>query len=99
MTRAFLKEYVDDVIQVSDRDAFHAARALCRREGISTGGSSGACLWAIWQYCRDLGKDDVVVTIFADGGIRYLSKMYNDEWMRDNGLIAESRPVKKERSV
>lgn len=97
ITKAFLKEYVDDVIQVSDKDAFQAARDLCRREGISTGGSSGACLWAVQQYCRNLSEDDVVVTIFADGGIRYLSKMYNDEWMKKNGLICESEAARKEK--
>jgi cystathionine beta-synthase len=89
ITKAFLKEYVDEVIQVSDRDAFATSRELCRREGISTGGSSGACLWAIRQYCRDLEEDDIVVTVFADGGIRYLSKMYNDKWMTEHGLLPE----------
>ncbi len=90
ITKAFLKEYIDEVIQVDDRAAFMAARELCRREGISTGGSSGAVLHAIRSYCKDLSKDDVVVTIFADGGIRYLSKMYNDEWMKEHGLLSKT---------
>ncbi len=100
ITKAFLKEYVDDIIQVTDRDAFRMSRELCRREGISTGGSSGACLWAIRQCCKELSEDNVVVTIFADGGIRYLSKMYNDEWMRKHGLLKESEVTEeKEKSL
>lgn len=98
ITRAFLKEYVDEVIQVDDRDAFRMARELCRSEGISTGGSSGAMLWAIRQCCGNLSENDVVVTIFADGGIRYLSKMYNDEWMKEHGMLSdveESEKVEK----
>jgi len=95
ITKAFIKEYIDDIVQVSDKDAFHMCRELCRREGISTGGSSGAVLWAIRQCCRDLKESDVVVTIFADGGIRYLSKLYNDEWMKDNGLMPEPETVEE----
>jgi len=89
ITKAFLKEYVDDVVQVDDRDAFRMARELCRSEGISAGGSSGAVLWAIRQCCGNLSENDVVVTILADGGIRYLSKMYNDEWMKEHGMLSD----------
>lgn len=88
ITQAFLKEYVDEVIVVDDRDAFYMARDLCRLEGISAGGSSGAALWAVREYCKNLSEDDVVVTIFADSGIRYLSKMYNDEWMKEHGMLS-----------
>lgn len=97
ITEAFIKEYVDEVVQVTDRDAFQMSRELCRREGVSTGGSSGACLWAIREHFKDLSEEDVVVTIFADGGIRYLSKMYNDQWMKENGLMS-AQDIKGEKS-
>jgi len=93
ITKAFYREYIDEVVQISDRDAFMTARELCRKEGISAGGSSGAVLCAIKRHCREVSPDSVIVTIFADGGIRYLSKMYNDEWMKDNGLLNESEPA------
>jgi cystathionine beta-synthase len=100
ITKAFIKEYVDEVVQVADRDAFQMSRELCRREGVSTGGSSGACLWAIREYFKNLSEEDVVVTIFADGGIRYLSKMYNDEWMEENGLMpAQDTAGEKKKSL
>jgi len=99
ITKAFIREYVDDVLQVKDKDAFEMSRELCRREGISTGGSSGACLWAVRECCRDLKEDDVVVTIFGDGGIRYLSKMYNDEWMKEHGLMSAPNITEKEKKA
>lgn len=95
ITKAFHREFIDEVVPVSDRDAFLAARELCRREGISTGGSSGAVLHAIQHYGGEFSTDDVVVAIFADSGIRYLSKMYNDEWMKDNGLLTEAEVVEE----
>lgn len=95
ITGAFLREYVDEVVEVSDKNAFMMSRELSRKEGISTGGSSGACMWAIREYCRNLSEDDVVVTVFADGGIRYLSKMYNDEWMSENEMLPDSEIAHK----
>jgi len=95
ITKAFHKDFIDEVVIVSDRDAFLAARELCRREGISSGGSSGAVLYAIQHYEGILTENDVVVGILADSGIRYLSKMYNDEWMKDNGLLAEAEVVEE----
>jgi cystathionine beta-synthase len=86
ITKAYLKEYVDDVIQVSDADSFRTARELCRREGISAGGSSGSVLWATRKMARNLKRSDLVVMLFPDSGIRYLSKLYNDDWMREHGF-------------
>lgn len=78
---------VDDMFQVSDEAGFSMCRLLARKEGIFGGGSSGAAVWGALQVAKNLAADKNVVTILPDTGFRYLSKVYNDEWMRDNGLI------------
>jgi cystathionine beta-synthase len=89
---------VDRWIRVSDRDAFAAARRLTREEGILAGGSCGTALVAALTVARDLiasgeGADKVIVVLLPDGGRNYLSKLYNDEWMRVNGLLATTGAV------
>ncbi len=81
--------YIDDVIQVSDKDSFLAARRLCREEGIFAGGSSGTALHAALQVARDLPKNKVVLTILPDSGSRYLTTFYRDEWMRQHQFLEE----------
>jgi cystathionine beta-synthase len=78
---------LDDMVRVSDRDAFHTARELVKREGILAGGSSGAALWAVRQVAKELPEGTRVVTIFPDGSVRYLSTIFNDGWMKAQGLL------------
>ena len=82
---------VDRWVRVSDRDAFTMARRITREEGILAGESSGTAMVAARAVVRDLvaegRRDAVVVVILPDGGRNYLSKLYNDEWMRANGLL------------
>lgn len=80
-------EYVDDVIEVTDRESFLMARRLTREEGIFVGGSSGTNLAAALKLAERLTDDDVVVVLLPDTGERYLSKIYNDIWMRENGFL------------
>ncbi len=87
ITEALLPNLVDEVITVSDKDAFNRARLISKTEGISAGGSSGSVAYAMEQVSQRLGQDDIIVGIFADDGIRYLSKCYNDAWMRQYGYI------------
>lgn len=75
---------VDDVVQVPDREAFQATRRLVRLEGVMTGGSGGAAVWAGLKYAEKLSEKDYVVILLPDTGMRYLSKIYNDEWMKEN---------------
>ncbi|MFA5311900.1 MAG: cysteine synthase family protein, partial [Methanomassiliicoccales archaeon] len=78
---------LDDIIQVSDAQSFEITRRLAREEGIFAGGSSGAALHAALVIAREAKPSDVIVVIFPDGGAKYLSKVYNDEWMRTNGFL------------
>lgn len=87
ITEALHPHLVDEVITVSDADAFHRARLIARTEGISGGGSSGAVACAIEKIAAKLGPEALIVGIFADAGIRYLSKCYNDNWMRQHGYL------------
>jgi cystathionine beta-synthase len=78
---------VDDMVQVADRDAFHAARELARREGILVGGSSGAVLHALRTIAPTVPADARVAVIFPDSASRYLSTIFNDDWMREKGML------------
>jgi len=83
---------IDRWVRVSDREAFHAARRLARTEGILAGESSGTALVAALTVVRELvgsgaGVGKVVVVILPDTGRNYLSKLYDDEWMRAHGMF------------
>ena len=90
---------VDRWVRVSDRDAFALARRITREEGILAGESCGTALAAALDEARRLiaeeperARSAVLVVIFPDGGRNYLSKLYNEEWLRANGLLATSGP-------
>jgi cystathionine beta-synthase len=85
---------VDQIVQVSDKESFMAARRLAREEGILVGGSSGLALHAALQVAREREPDDVIVVLFPDTGRNYLSKLFNDEWMRQNGYLARLGAVR-----
>ena len=78
---------IDEMLQVSDREAFHAARELARREGLLVGGSSGAVVCALRRAARSLPAGSRVAVIFPDSASRYLSTIFNDEWMREKGML------------
>ena len=75
---------VNDVIQVTDRDCFTTTRRLARMEGLFCGGSSGAAVWAGLSVAEKLSEKDFMVILLPDTGMRYLSKIYNEEWMREH---------------
>ncbi len=78
---------IDEIHAVSDKDAFLRTRLLARFEGIFAGGSSGAVLHVALKCAEKLTENDIVVILVADSGTRYLSKIYNDNWMRENQFL------------
>src|SRR5438132_10716965 len=81
---------IDEIHAVADKQAFLLTRQLARSEGIFAGGSAGAALYVALKFAERLTENDVVVVIIPDSGTRYLSKIYNDNWMRENQFV-ESR--------
>lgn len=84
----FNAQVVDDWVRITDKESFMVARAVARDEGILVGGSCGTCIAAALKYARRLGPEDVVVALAPDTGRNYLSKLYSDEWMIENGYLA-----------
>lgn len=77
------KEYIDDVVKVSDKASALKARLLAKTEGLLMGYSSGAVLQAAYKFRHHFSKQDNIVLLFSDHGSRYLSKIYNDKWMEE----------------
>jgi cystathionine beta-synthase len=83
---------VDRYVTVSDRDSFVTTRRLAETEGMLAGGSSGMALHAALRVCREIDDPEaLVVVILPDGGRSYLSKVYNDAWMRQYGFVERGR--------
>jgi cystathionine beta-synthase len=81
-------DVVDEFVQVGDRDAFRMARRLTREEGLFVGGSSGLNVHVALELARRLDDPGaMVVTVLCDTGERYLSKLYDDAWMRENQML------------
>lgn len=82
-------DLLDDIYRISDAEAFLQTRKLAMVEAILAGGSSGASLWAALKLARSLDRPARIVTIFPDSANRYLSTIYNDDWLRSKGFIAD----------
>ena len=82
-------EVINEFIKVTDEESAHSARELSRTEGLFAGYTSGAVIQAVKQLnkIRFFKSDDVVVLIFPDHGSRYMSKVYDDQWMKDQGFF------------
>ncbi len=77
---------VDEMYQFDDKIAFDMARRLAREEGIFGGGTGGVNVWGALELAKSLQEPAVIVTVIPDNGAKYLSKFYNDEWMKDWGF-------------
>src|SRR4051812_149592 len=83
---------IDDFETISDKEAFAMARRLTREEGLFVGGSSGLIAQVALRVAREVNNPDAfVVTVLCDTGERYLSKLYSDEWMRENQMLDSTR--------
>ncbi len=80
-------QYIDKIINISDKDSFAAARRLTKEEGIFCGGSTGTIVHVALEISKNLSKDDVVVFIVCDTGERYLSKVHNEDWLKLNRML------------
>jgi cystathionine beta-synthase len=87
----FDPKLLDDIVRVDDKECFLTARDLVRLEGLYAGGSSGAAVAGALKYAREHGQKQNIVVLLPDGAAKYLSKVFNDEWLRENGFL-EGRP-------
>ncbi len=87
---------LDDVVQVNDQECFRWARRLVKQEGVFTGGSGGGCVSGALRVAKTLPKGSFVVAFLPDTGMRYLSKVYSDEWMRERGYVDSEVPLTAE---
>ncbi len=81
-------QYIDAIERASDRESFLWARQLVKQEGIFAGGSSGSAIAGALKYCKNLPAGRIAVVILPDSGSRYLSKFYDDKWMREFGFLS-----------
>ena len=84
--KTFNRQIVDEMVRVSDKESFNTARRLAREEGILAGGSSGTALAAALKYAQRLTQPREIVVLLPDTGRNYISKIFSDEWMRENGF-------------
>jgi len=79
-------EKIDDVIRVTDERAFRMCHEMAKKEGLMVGGSSGMNTWAAVKLANELEEPGVIVTVLCDLGIKYLSKVYSENWLKENDI-------------
>jgi cystathionine beta-synthase len=93
--KTFNRQIVDEMVRIGDKESFNTARRLAREEGILAGGSSGTAVAAALKYAQRLTEPREIVVLLPDTGRNYISKIYSDEWMQQNGFWQEhvARPI------
>lgn len=86
----FDRRVVDEFVRASDAESFHFARRLAREEGILAGGSAGTALAAAVKYAQRLSKGSNIVVLLPDTGRNYLTKIFSDDWMFENGFLEQA---------
>jgi len=84
--KAFNRQIVDEMVRVNDKESFNMARRLARLEGILAGGSAGTALAAALTYAQRLTSPKLIVVLLPDTGRNYMTKIYSDRWMQENGF-------------
>jgi cystathionine beta-synthase len=85
---------IDTIVRVDDKECFLLTREIVRQEGIFCGGSSGAAVAGAIKYAEQLGEQKKnIVVLLPDSAQKYLSKIFDDEWMRSNGFLDEEDPL------
>ncbi len=85
-------DIIDEVVRVDDKECFLMTRDLVRTEGLFVGGSGGAAVAGAIKYAKASGKKENILVMLADGASKYISKIFNDDWMRENGFLDEEGP-------
>ena len=80
-------QYIDKIINISDKDSFTAARRLTKEEGIFCGGSTGTIVHVVLEVAKELTENDLIVFTVCDTGERYLSKVHNEDWLKLNRML------------
>jgi cystathionine beta-synthase len=78
---------LDEIIRVDDPECFLMTRELVRKEGLYVGGSSGAAVAGALKYARQTQKKEKIIVLICDSAAKYMSKIFNDDWMRENGFL------------
>lgn len=83
-------EYIDKFLMVEDEESFHFTRRLAAEEGVFTGGSAGAAVMAAIRYAEKLEKPERILILLHDSGVKYIGKVFNDEWMVSKGYTLDT---------
>jgi cystathionine beta-synthase len=86
-------QIIDEIVRVDDKECFLMTRRLTRDEGLFVGGSCGAAVAGAVKYAERSGSKERILILLPDGASKYLSKIFNDEWMRQNGFLEEPDPL------
>jgi cystathionine beta-synthase len=84
---------LDEIVRVDDKECFLTARDLVRHEGLYVGGSAGAAVAGAVKYARQTKKEQNILVMLPDSAAKYLSKIFNDDWMRDNGFLEDENSL------
>lgn len=92
-------EILDDIVRVDDKECFQMTRAMTREEGIFIGGSGGGAVAGAIKWAKRKKGPLKILVFLADGGSKYVSKIFNDEWMRANGFLDEEPGIGTVRDI